>query len=362
MSNGGPRQELAGRLRSFREDHFPGIRITQPDLARALGGVSVPLISSWESVSSPKIPPLYRLDAYAMLFSTARSFEAGRSTPLRMEDLTEAEREVMNELRVELRRLRSAAMQTSLSKPMDAPLPPDSVGANPWHFGDDGKITIVCGKPPPAMLEKIPYTNVDDPDYIDLLTYSDLDSLFELYGHLRAANPAADVARHIDGQFESDVYQGHLAILGGVDWNDLTRTILERLRLPIRQVADWNTEGEQYFESDINGAKFQYRPELRVSGTKKILDEDVALFVRAVNPFNQTKTVTICNGMYGRGTLGVVRALTDKGFRDRNSEYLRSRFGDSRSYCILSRVHVMRGKVLTPDWTVGDYTLFEWPG
>ena len=34
----------------------------------------------------------------------------------------------------------------------------------------------------------------------------------------------------------------------------------------------------------------------------------------------------------------LVRALTDDRFRDRNAEYLKSRFGDSDTYCILTRV------------------------
>ena len=37
------------------------------------------------------------------------------------------------------------------------------------------------------------YTDLDSPDYIQLYTYSELDALFELYGHLRAANPANQV-------------------------------------------------------------------------------------------------------------------------------------------------------------------------
>ena len=77
----------------------------------------------------------------------------------------------------------------------------------------------------------------------------------------------------------------------------------------------------------------------------------MALFARAVSPFNRKRTVTICNGMYGRGTYGVVRALTDARFRDRNADYLRSRFGDAESYCILSRVPIVDGVTLTPDWS-----------
>lgn len=64
--------------------------------------------------------------------------------------------------------------------------------------------------------------------------------------------------------------------------------------------------------------------------------------------------------MYGRGTYGAVRALTDANFRDRNSEYLQSAFGGNETYCILTRVQIVNGATLTPDWTLNDYTLFKW--
>jgi hypothetical protein len=210
------------------------------------------------------------------------------------------------------------------------------------------------------MARQIPYTDPDDPDYIQLLTYSDLDAMFELHGHARAANPASDVFLRAAGKMASDDFSTHLALLGGVDWNVATREILDRLDLPIRQLADWSAEGDQYFEVEENGKKKQFRPVVETHGDKKLLRTDVALFARGVSPFNQRRTVTICNGMYGRGTYGCVRALTDAYFRDRNSAYLKSRFGDSDSYCILSRIPIVHGATLTPDWTLGDNTLFEW--
>ena len=93
---------------------------------------------------------------------------------------------------------------------------------------------------------------------------------------------------------------------------------------------------------------------------KGILREDVALFARAVNPLNRKRTVTICSGMYGRGSYGAVRALTDARFRDRNADYLRKRFGGSETYCVLTRVTIVNGATVTPGWTTGEYTLFEW--
>ena len=51
----------------------------------------------------------------------------------------------------------------------------------------------------------------------------------------------------------------------------------------------------------------QHRPLLEKTGNGEVLLEDVALFAHMVNPFDRNRTATICSGMYGRGTYGVVR-------------------------------------------------------
>lgn len=370
MENLDHRQLLARCLRGLREHQWPDRKITQPQLAQALGGhkpLSVPLISSWESQAGPRIPPLSRLDGYAAVFATSRSFDGPEPRRLSPEEMTDEERTVMKELRQELMRLRNNALRDgpSESEATRARVPGEieqSLNASPWRFPDGHTITIVCAQWPPNMLSTIPYTDVDDPDYIELLTYSELDALFELYGHLRAANPANQVNLRIAGKLTSDDYTSHLVSLGGVDWNTITSTALERLPLPVQQIADWEIPGEQYFQVEENGEIIKHKPVLEesVGHPKGTLREDVALFARAESPFNRKRTVTICNGMYGRGTYGAVRALTDARFRDRNSNYLRSRFGDSETYCLLTRVPILFGATLTPDWTNGEYTLFEW--
>jgi hypothetical protein len=355
-----PQQPLARRLRALREEHWPGKKITQPLLAQALG-VSVPLISSWESQTNPRIPPSARVDAYATLFATARSADQDELHLLSPQDLDDEEQQARTELRRELTQLRNAALRATGGPGESAPASEieESLSSGPWRFDDGNTITVVCAQWPPHMLERIPYTDVSDPDYIELLTYSELDALFELHGHLRAANPANQANLRSPSSLASDDYTTHLVTLGGIDWNRATTSVLERLPLPVRQVADWETEGGQYFEVTENGKTVRHRPVLEESSGQAVLREDVALFARAVNPFNRRRTVTICSGMYGRGTYGAVRALTDAKFRDRNAEFLRSRFMDSPLYCVLTRVQIVNGATLTPDWTTAE-PLFEW--
>jgi len=340
------------------------MRITQPQLAKALSAsrpLSVPLISSWESLTNPKIPPYQRIEAYATLFATRRSLEGGTLRLLKVTDLTDDEWRVMDELKRELTRLRNGAIQqTNSIATGEAALIAESLSSGPWRFEDGNSIMIVCAQLPGEMLRRMPYTDPQDPDYVALYAYSDLDALVELHGHLRATNPTNQVDFRTSSQLPPDAFTPHLVVLGGTDLNVATRSVISRLRLPVRQIADWSRPDGQYFEVEQNGSAIRYRPRLEHLGDCTLLREDVALFARATNPFNRRRTVTVCSAMYGSGAYGAVRALTDARFRDRNTEYLRSRFGDSDSYCILTRVQVENGAALTPDWTIADYRLFEW--
>jgi transcriptional regulator with XRE-family HTH domain len=352
-----PRQNLARHLRWLREK----MKITQPLLAQALGGgrpLSVPLISSWESPSNPKIPPIPRLEAYATFFATERSVAEDPPRMLSPDELTEPERRTRDELLRELMRLRSQAM--SAAPTSNASMDFEALSSGPWRFDDGKPITIVCAQLPPDFMKRMPYTDRDDPDFVELYTYADLDSLFELHGHLRAANPMSQVEYRTAERLQPDDYTTHLVSLGGVDWNRATRSLLSQLELPVRQVASWNSPGGAYFEVEENGGTAQHRPHLDEVQGRPILREDVALFARAVNPYNRLRTVSICNGMYASGCYGAARALTDARFRDRNAAYLEDRFADSETFCIVSRVKVEQGAALTPDWTIAANRLFEW--
>ena len=323
----------------------------------------MPLISSWESQTSPVIPPTSRLEDYATFFATTRSFDRQEPCLLSLDEMTEQEREARRELAETLLRLRNEALGMSRSGPALPALANEiaaSLNAGPWRFEDGRSITIVCAQLPAKMVKEMPYTDRLDPDYIALYAYADLDALFELHGHLRAANPTSQVNLRTAGQLAPDDYTAHLVSLGGVNWNQATESVLDSLRLPVRQIAAWKEPDGAYFEVDDGGRTGRHRPQLDESGGRTILRADVALFARAVNPFNRKRSVTICNGMYGSGTYGAVRALTDARFRDRNAEYLQERFAGSESFCILTRVSVVNGAPLTPDWTRPDTRLFEW--
>src|SRR5215472_17340436 len=108
-----PARRLAERLRALREQE----RLTQKQLARVLGGsepLSIATVSMWEKPGSDRLPPPPRLEAYARLFCTRRSFEGDRLRLLSADELTEQERARETELYDELIALRERAQSTNI--------------------------------------------------------------------------------------------------------------------------------------------------------------------------------------------------------------------------------------------------------
>jgi transcriptional regulator with XRE-family HTH domain len=369
---------LAGRLRELRLSNWPGRVVTQQELADALGNASGPLISSWESDRKPVLPPEPRLEALATFYATPRSIDGDRPHLLAPDELTPDELDVRQRLLDEFHaaavrpirtvspRVKRSLLDTSPRLPLV--FPGDAIGGGQWWFEDGLPITIVCARLPEDKLAAMPYSKPEDPDYVKFYTFADLDALIELHGHIRAVNPASQVHIRAADELVADDLSDHLVLLGGVDWNPITRDVIRRLDLPVEQQA--RSDGEAYdacFKVVDDGKARQFGPVVEKRKDRVTLREDVGCFYRGINPHNAQRTVTICNGMFGRGTLGVVRTLTDARFRDRNEDYINKRFlraGSTYgiSYGILSRVVIVKGETVTPDWTNPATRLFEWPG
>ena len=78
-----------------------------------------------------------------------------------------------------------------------------------------------------------------------------------------------------------------------------------------------------------------------------------------MNPFQSSRTLTICNGIHSRGVLGAVRCLTDEQVREANERYLADRFPEGR-FAMLVRVPVVANETLSPDLQNPETRLYEW--
>lgn len=356
-----PGVPLARRLRELRTARWQGHGLTQRQLGIALGGnkpLSVPLISSWENLTSPTPPPTHHLEAYALLFATERSMEGGSPQLLALGDLSLDERAEHHELLTELMELRNIAL---FGEPAEHQTQAPAIGNSSWRFPVGQDVTIVVAPVPASELAKTPHTDPTDPDYVRLSRFSDLDALLELHGFIWAVNPLNKVKCRTSDELRQDDYTTHLVLIGGVDWNEVTRDIFRRYPMPVSQKTRVPEDALGAFVVQENGKERSFEPTLARDGDSRILLRDITHFYRSPNPFNHKRTVTVLNGMFSRGTFGAVRALTDARFRDRNEEYVRERFAGSDTFSVLTQVDVVRGRVLTPDWTNPITRLHEWP-
>ena len=358
---------LARRLRDLRET----AGLTQKDVSQALSAdvrVAVATISSWESQSNPKLPPEDRLRSYALFFAMSPTLER---LP-REQDLSSAERERFSSLQRELMTLRDDVRHQQSGSS-------SSNSSYTFDF-ESGRITLICPEVP--ELGRSPLADEDNPNHTRLYKYADLDALIEMWGHVRASNPELRVRHRLPSEVSADHMSGHLILIGGIAWNRVTSRLLRVLdNLPIRQMSVPDLADGEIFRSrdgreyrplweERKGAAEDDAPskaELEADqaqdawkgDTPRELVEDVALFARLPNPFNHSRTITICNGVYSRGVLGAVRMLTDDAVRERNEIYLANRFPGG-VYGLLMRVPVINGEAVTPDLEIEDNRLFEW--
>ena len=337
-------QRLARRLRQLRVEQWPDARLTQAKLAKAFSteeALQPATVSSWESATAPKLPPRHRLQAYARFFATQRSLDGASPRLLPLKTLTPDEQANYKKLEMELLGLRSSLVAEGF-----------------WHFTDDGPVTLVCTQLPPDQTG--PLAEPANPNYTELHGYADADALIELYGHIRAENPSMTVHFMSPSQVDHDDLTGHIILVGGVVWNEVTGRLSNMARLPVRQVEHPDLDSGEIFVTETDGAVREFWPEWADTG-KTLLSGDVGLLARVPNPLNSSRTLTICNGIHSRGVYGAVRALTDTHLRDANERYIAANFGDATSFAILMSVEVIRNRTMTPDFSTSGVVLYQWP-
>jgi hypothetical protein len=352
MPSDSPAIQLASRLRRLRLEHWgPDAKLTQGALGAALGGndsLSAATVASWESRENPKLPQHKWLLAYAQFFATRRSITGETPELVAVESFTSNEQASYDALRQELLRLHAAARGE----------PEQIVTKRSWNFADSGPVTLVCARLPEGEVGKL--GKPDSPNYTGLHTFGDVDALIELWGHVRMENPAMKVAYKSAPEVGADDLSGHVVIIGGIGWNEVTRRILELTRLPVTQKEDSGSPSGEIFVVEINGKERKYLPAWSETDPKK-LTEDVGLLVRMPNPLNSNRTLTMCNGIYSRGVVGAVRSLTDERLRESNERYIVNNFSENQKFGILMRVQVIEGRAMTPDFNIADTVLYQWP-
>jgi len=336
---------LAERLRQLREHEFT--RLTQGELGRALGGaqrLSTATISVWETPASGRIPPEARLEAYALLFCTRRSF-AGGTRMLEPSELTSDERERFEELRHELLGLRNSALSAGTPADRDRP-------QSMWHFPDGSRTTLASSHVSPDVRPR--HADPAELNYVRTAGLADLDTVIDIYGAIRAYNPESRVVIKAAEDLDARDVANHLVLIGGRAWKAVRSWFSRISSLPL-EADDPGERGAVVVNEPGTGKR-----EFKCTLSDRQLIEDVGVFIRGENPTAPKRTLTICSGITTRGVRGAARCFIDPEMRERNDRYLAPRFPEGSTYCIIMRVPVVNAEPLTPDLTKEDNRLFEW--
>jgi len=338
---------LARRLRELRERGV--VRLTQTELGRALaddtGPLSAASISMWEKPDGERLPPASRLEAYARLFCTRRSFESRPPRMLADGELTGEEQSRYQELLRELLDLRELA-DTHSAK--DAAWQPQSM----WDFPDGSQITLVCSRMPD---ERRPVSaEPGNLQYVRLSAFADLDTLVDIYGAIRAFNPNSRVVITAAQDLTKRDVTNHMVVIGSQAWEIVSRWSSRIFPIPI-DPADPDERG-----SIVVRPKDGAEQEFPYTITDGQLVEDVGFFARGANPSAPLRTLTVCGGITTRGVHGAALCFIDWEMRDRNQQYLIPRFPDGSTYCIVMKVPVVNGDPLASDLSKEENLLYEW--
>jgi transcriptional regulator with XRE-family HTH domain len=344
--------QLARRLRALREE----ADLTQGELAEIFTAdgkqVGAAAISSWENARRPALVPENRLEPYGRL-------RLLRGTPRRLipvDELTAPQLAVRDELLDELRPL----LEQARGGPTLAGAARGAINRT-WLF-DDGPVVIIAPDAPIDARGSL--WEEANPNYTALHWFADVDALIELHGHIRAENdPSLPVFFKRASMVAADDLSGHVVLLGGVGWNAVTGRVLRLLTyLPVRQIVDPEVQTGEIFAVGHGAKERRFLPVWAQSdgNDKPELEEDVGLLARVRNPFNSSRTLTLCNGIHSRGVLGAVRTLTDARIRESNEAYLAQHFPKGE-YGLLMRVPVFQGEALSPDLQDPGNILYAWP-
>ena len=340
-----PARRLAERLRALREQQ----RLTQKQVARVLGGsepLSIATVSLWEKPGSDRLPPAQRLEAYARLFCTSRSFDGSRLRLLSSGELTEQEREQERELYDELISLRERAQSTNVTAAAKGQR------SAIWHFADPIAVSIVCSD----AKEQPPYATASHLNYSRYARYADLDALMEVFGQVKADNPVRMVRILPIARLAQDFALNHLIIIGGAA-SDAASLFAQDIPLPIPEEIPGTDPVTHLFRCTVGEEEQTFTSTRDEAGT---LVQDVGLIARGPHPIIPGGTVTLLSGITSRGVHGAALCFIDSHVRDTNERYLQSTFGNVESFCLLMNIPVQQDIALPPNLWRENTRLYEW--
>lgn len=162
-----------------------------------------------------------------------------------------------------------------------------------WYSITKGKsIVVVVPIHGSQEAENTPFVG-----WAELMSYVELNKIFE---KIRIQHRVVDCNIRV-----KDISDENWLLLGGILTNKIARLVWEKARTTMPFVFEPNTRS-------VTIADRTYTPEIVDGEVKK----DYGVIVKIKHPYDASKNVLACAGMYAFGTLGCVKLITDQKYSE----------------------------------------------
>lgn len=179
---------------------------------------------------------------------------------------------------------------------------PDRSFREVWGFGEFDVATVVCSELDEAEERQHP----EPWEFIYLSKYGDQDALIEALTTIHELYPTVHVS-YMTGtelweQRENDALAGNLVLVGGPDYNRMTRALERYCPFEYSEAG-----GDNNISIRLKRGGQKFTPRRTETSPEEYLD--YGFFVSRRNPYNLQKRLVIVGGCHTRGVYGAIRAF-----------------------------------------------------
>lgn len=217
-----------------------------------------------------------------------------------------------------------------------------------WGFNPGDVVYLVC----PELEEPDSRQHPEPNEFLYLGKYGDIDALITLFSTLSKLYP--NITLRICTGKEFKAYKPipnseNLILLGGPDYNEITRHYMKNTRRVPYKFIDAGDESEA-IKLPRGYGMAQAAIEMDDSRANGI---DYGFFVRFQNPHNKKKTIIMVNGIHTYGVYGAAKcfALNQDGETDvstENCKKILSKIGKHSKFGVHFKLQIMQNEVATP--------------
>lgn len=212
------------------------------------------------------------------------------------------------------------------------------------------EIIVVCPTLPTAYIPK--HALRSSSEFVNLAKYGDPDALVELLILLRTFYPNIKITRCTSKKVSETQYRNDLIIIGGPDFNKVTKIFMKESKCPIQYKIEENVTA---FLDKINKRSYPLKERCQ-----KQEIQDYGLFARFPNPHDKSKTIIMIGGLGTHGVLCAAEAFGANPIGRKNTKFVIDSVSENPYFAVVIPVNIS-GTQVPPLCNIEQSTLHKYP-